>query len=284
MKKSIVFLSVLLCLALLFCACGKSQPAPAAGSADAAQPAAAPAASEPAAAPSRTAMRTISDMANAWSALYNGNEKAINDYQGMPILGLVTPPLAFAAAVQFDIMNPTNQDGRFTGKMMLAGYSGFLERSGARLTFGYDEKLAKDGFGPAAKAGTRVVGNGSLALDKEYFTWETASERDGRKIERNYYEFKRLGDGSMICLALGGHAFNFRGDEEMKDDVIYLHNGAGRYDFVIANGGTGPGFKAISFADQGDLTKEQALELFQAAGYTIEKSGGIEGGKLVLDN
>jgi hypothetical protein len=283
MKKSIIALSVLLCLAFLFCACGKSQPAPAAGSAGASEPAAAPAASAPAAAPSRTGMQKIGDMADAWSALFNRNEKVINEYQGMPIMGLVTPPLAFVAAVQFDIMNPNNQDGRFNGKLMMAGYAGFLEKSGARLTFGYDEKLAKDGFGPAAKAGTRVVGSGSLALDKEYFTWETANERDGKKIERSTTEFKRLADGSMICLALSGHAINFRGDEELKDDAIYLHNGPGRYDFVIAKSATGPGFTAISFADKGDLTKEQALELFRAAGYTIEKSGGIEGGRLVLD-
>jgi hypothetical protein len=281
MKKRIIVFAVLLGAALLFSACGKSPQAPAGGSAAAPQPAAGPAASTAAAA--RSGIQKISDMANAWSAIYSQNEKAINDFQGMPIMGLVTPPLAFVAAVQFDMMNPGNRDGRFEGKLMLAGYQGFVEKSGAKITFGYDEKLAKDGFGPNARAGDRMAASGSLALDKEYFVWETSSERAGKKTERSYYEFKRLGDGSMVCLALSGQAFNFRGDAEPKDDAIYLHNGPGRYDFVIAKAKTGPGFNAISFADKGDLTKEQALALFKAAGYAIETSGGIEGGKLAVD-
>lgn len=278
MKKKTMMLIVLVGAALLFCACGKSPQAPAGGS-SAAEPAAGP----ESAAPAATGLQKISDMANAWNKLYGQNEKVINDYEGMPIMGLVTPPLAFASAVQFDIMNPNNQNGRFEGKMMMAGYRGFVERSGARLTFGYDDTLAKDGFGPAAKAGDRVTGSGSLALDPGYFIWETTSERAGKKTDRSYTEFKRLADGSMVCLSMGGRLVDFRGNENPGDDVIYLHNGAGRYDFVIAKGKTGPGFQSISFAEKGDLTKEQALELFKAMGYTIEQSGGIQGGKLVVD-
>lgn len=281
MKKMAVVFPLLLCVVLLFSGCGKGKPASAQSGESGA--AAAPAATARATAPAGTRILKITDMANAWNALYNGNEKAINDYQGMPIMSLVTPPLAFAAAVQFDIMNPNNQDGRFAGKLMLAGYQGFVEKAGTKLTFGYDETLQKDGFGPGAKAGDRLAANGSLALDKEYFVWESFSERAGKKIDRSLTEFKRLGDGSMICLALRGHSFNFRGEEEARSEAIYLHNGAGRYDFVVAKGKTGPEFKAIHFADQGDLSKEQALELFKAAGYEIDKSGGIQGGLLVLD-
>lgn len=280
MKSKSSAIIAILALALTFAGCGKSAPSPAGGTAAAGQPAAeVPAAAAPAA----SGLRTIADMANAWNALFGGNEKAINDYQGMPIMGLVTPPLAFASAVQFDIMNPRNQDGRFTGKMMLAGYQGFLERAGSRLSFGYDDKLQKDGFGPLNKAGDRVAGSGSLALDPGYFIWETFNERGGQKIQRDYTEFKRLADGSMICIALSGQAFDMRGEPGNKDEAIFLHNGPGRYDFVIANGKTGPGFAAISFADKGDLDKAQALELLKAAGYEIEQSGGIQGGKLVLD-
>ena len=87
----------------------------------------------------------------------------------------------------------------------------------------------------------------------------------------------------MICLAFSGQLFNMRGDEDLSGNVIFLHNGAGRYDFVIAKAKTGPEFKAISFAEKGDLDKERAVVLFKEAGYTIDKSGGIQGGKLVLD-
>lgn len=87
----------------------------------------------------------------------------------------------------------------------------------------------------------------------------------------------------MICLAFNGHTINARSDEETSDSVIYLHNGKKRYDFVVGKGKTSPQFKNVSFADKGNLTKEQAIELFKAAGYTIEKTGGIKDGKLVAD-
>lgn len=282
MKKRMTAFSLLLCVALLFSACGGGKTPQKPAEESASQPAKS---AEPAApaTPVRSGLQKISDMSDAWGALYSQNEKAINDYNGMPIMDLVTPALIFLGGVQFDMLNPDNRDGRFEGKLMLAGYKGFVEKAGARITFGYDDKLEKDGLGPAAKAGDRMASSGSLALDKEYYICETYTERAGKKINRNYSEFKRLGDGSMICLAMNGRTIDARGDEVLSDDAIFLHNGAGRYDFVIAKAKTGPEFKSISFADKGDLTKAQALELFKAAGYAIETSGGILDGKLVVD-
>jgi hypothetical protein len=281
MKKMTMVFSAILCVSLLFSACGsgKAPEKPGADSASASLPA------ESTAAPAlaKSGMQKIGDMADAWNELYKQNEAVINRYDGMPIMGLVTPPMTFISTVQFDLLNIDNKDGRIEGKLMFAGYNGFVEKAGAKITFGSDHKLQKDGFGPNAKAGDRNVENGSLALDKEHYNSETFSERAGRKISRSYYEFKRLGDGSMICLAFSGQIFNMRGDEDLSDDVIFLHNGKNRYDFVIAKAKTGPEFKSISFADKGDLTKEQALELFKAAGYTIDQSGGIKDGKLVVD-
>ncbi len=281
MKKLTMSFFVFLFVALVFTACGggKSPDKPAGESVPAPQPA------ERAAAPAavKTGMQNIGDMSEAWQDLYKQNEAVINQYDGMPIMELVTPPVTFTSTVQFDLLNIDNQDGRFEGKLMLAGYNGFVEKSGARITFGSDRKLEKDGFGPAAKAGDRNVENGSLDLDKEYYIAETHTERAGRKISRSYHEFKRLGDGSMVCLALSGRTINMRGDNDISDDVIFLRNGKNQYDFVIAKAKTGPEFKSISFADQGDLTKEQAIELFKAAGYAIERTGGIRDGKLVVD-
>lgn len=279
MKKTMMIFIVFACVALLFPACGKSKEAPAA--AGSSQPAATP--TTPATTPAKTDMNKIGDMADAWTALYKQNEAAINSYEGMPIMGLVTPPLTMAAATQFDIMNINNQDGSFEGKMMLAGYKGFVKRSGSMIDFGYDDTLQKDGFGPAHKVGTRVKCSGELDLASEYFTSHTSNEQQGKEIDRNFTQFKRLADGSMICLAMSGRACNMRGDAIPSDDAIYLHNGPGRYDFVIAKGKNGPGFTVISFAEKGDLTKAQALELLRAAGYEIEKSGGLQNGKLVLD-
>ncbi|MCX6557730.1 MAG: hypothetical protein NTW95_09935 [Candidatus Aminicenantes bacterium] len=281
MKNKLMVFSAFLCIALLFSACGggKSPEEPAGEQAPASQPAentAAPAAA-------KSGLQKIGDMSDAWSDLYKQNEAVINSYDGMPIMGLVTPPLTFISTVQFDLLNIDNKDGRIEGKLMFAGYNGFVEKAGTKITFGYDHTLEKDGFGPLAKAGDRNVENGSLALDKEHYISETFTERAGRKISRDYTEFKRLADGSMICLAFSGHTLTMKGDEDLSDDVIFLHNGKNRYDFVIAKAKTGPEFKSISFADKGDLTKEQAIELFKAAGYTIDQSGGIRDGKLVLD-
>lgn len=281
MKKRIMVFSVLLCVSLLFTACsgGKAPQTPAEDSASASQPAD----SIVTPAPVKSGFEKIGDMADAWNDLYKNNEAVINKYDGMPIMGLVTPPITFITTVQFDLLNMDNKDGRIEGKLMFAGYDGFVEKAGAKITFGYDHKLEKDGFGPAAKAGDRNVENGSLELDKEYYIAETFTERAGKKISRSYTEFKRLGDKSMICLAFSGQTINGKGDEDTSDEVIFLHNGKNRYDFVIANAKTGPEFKSISFADKGDLTKEQAIALFKTAGYTIDQSGGIKDGKLVVD-
>lgn len=281
MKKNIMVFSAFLCVALLFTACGggKAPEKPAGESASASQPAE----STAAAAPAKAGFQKIGDMADAWNELYKQNEAVINRYDGMPIMGLVTPAVTFIAGVQFDLLNIDDKEGRIEGKLMFAGYNGFVEKAGAKITFGYDHKLQKDGFGPSAKAGDRNVESGSLELDKEYYISEEFTERAGRKISRSYHEFKRLGDKSMICLAFSSRIFNMRGDEDLSDDVIYLHNGKNQYDFVIAKAKTGPEFKSISFADKGDITKEQALELFKAAGYAIEHSGGIKDGKLVVD-
>lgn len=283
--KNIIPVSVVLCVALGFGACGGgSESATPEEAVSAALPAAsAPAEPSPATPTPATGMQKISDMSEAWNALYNQNEKAVNEYKGMPIMGLVTPPMTFIASVQFDIMNPDNRDSRFEGKLMLAGYQGFVEKSGLKIVFGYDDKLEKDGFGPGAKAGDRMVGNGRLELDTETYVSETFTERAGKKIARTYHEFKRLSDGSMICLAQSGQSFNMRGDAENRDDAIFIHNGPGRLDFVIGKAKTGPGFNSISFADQGDLTRAQALELFKTAGYTIENWGGIQDGKLIVE-
>lgn len=281
MKKGIMVFSVLLCVSLLFTACsgGKAPQTPAEDSASASQPADSPSAM----AAAKSGFEKIGDMADAWNDLYKNNEAVINKYDGMPIMGLVTPPMTFIATVQFDLLNSDNKDGRIEGKLMFAGYDGFVEKAGAKITFGYDHKLEKDGFGPAAKAGDRNVENGSLALDKEYYISEEFTERAGRKISRSYTEFKRLSDGSMICLALSGQTINGKGDEDIRDEVIFLRNGKNQYDFVIANAKTGPEFKNISFADKGDLTKEQAIALFKTTGYAIDQSGGIKDGKLVVD-
>ncbi|MBN2432792.1 MAG: hypothetical protein JXQ27_15055 [Acidobacteria bacterium] len=282
MAQRIMFASFFLLISLCLIACGGgNSPQP---------PAETPAAASPVtetlstpSAPESKGLTKISDMLDAWNTLYDQNEAVINDYEGMPIMELVTPAATFIGSVQFDILNLDNKDGQYSGTLPLAGYKGQMEKSGSMITFGWDHTMEKDGFGPLAKKGDHLLENGFLDLDKEYYREERTTDRAGQRIARSYNEFKRLADGSMICLVFNGQAMDARGNAATSDSVIYLHNGPGRYDFVIAKGTTGPGFTPFSFAEKGDLTKDQAIELFRNAGYTIDKTGGIKDGKLVLD-
>ena len=240
MRTKIIALSVLLLVAAWTSGCGgkDASQAPSGETASAAKPAetAAPQAQEAA----KKGFQKIGDFMDAWSALYNQNEAVINGYEGMPIMELVTPPMTFIGTVQFDLLNPENKNGRFEGTMMLAGKKGVVEKSGSKITFGYDVVLEKDGFGPLAKAGDREVLKGSLDLDPGYYRAEESTERSGKMIVRSYHEFKRLADGSIICFVFSGQTINARGDEETSDDVIYIHNGKGQYDFVVGKGNHGP--------------------------------------------
>lgn len=283
MRKRIIALTVLLFVAVWTSGCGgkDASQAPSGETASAAKPAETAAAPAPEA--GKKGFQKIGDFMDAWSALYNQNEAVINGYEGMPIMELVTPPTTFIGTVQYDLLNLEDKNGRFEGTMMLSGIKGFVEKAGSKITFGYDRTLEKDGFGPSAKAGDHQVEHGSADLDQRYYKDESATERGGKVISRSANEFKQLADGSMICLVFNGQTINFRGDEETSDSVIYVHNGKGVYDFVVGKAKTGPGFAGFSFADKGDLTKEQALALLQASGYALDKSGGIKDGKLVLD-
>ncbi len=281
MRKQSSALVMFVCAAIALASCGKARPAE--KPAGEAAPAARPAESAKAPKPASKGFQKISDVSEAWGALYKQNEKAINNYDAMPIMGLVTPPLTFLGSVQFDLLNTDNKDGRFEGTLMLAGYKGTMERAGSKITFGYDYTLEKDGFGPAAKKGDRNTQSGSLDLGKEHYVADDSTERAGRKISRSYTEFKRLGDGSMICLAISAHTINGRGDAETGSGAVYIHNGKDLFDFVTAKAALGPEFQKVSFADKGDLTKAQAIEAFKAAGFTIDQTGGVRDGKLYTD-
>lgn len=283
MKKQISSLVTLILLSVAFLSCGGKQPTETQETpAPVTEAAAAP---EPAVPPQTVPSKctTIAEFSEVWNGLYNKNEAAINRYEGMPIMGLVMPQLSFAMSVQYDGLNLEHKDGRFEGKLILAGHPGFVEQTGDRITFGFETTREKDGFGPSAKAGDKLSHQGFLDLKAGYYHAEEATERGGKKISRNVTEFKILEDGSMICIDSRGNTFDARGEEAVKDQVIFLHNGPGRYDFVIGNGKNGPEFSPITFADKGNLTKEEAIELFKAAGYTLDKVGGIRDGQLVLD-
>jgi hypothetical protein len=281
MKRMMLMSSAVVAAGLL-AGCGDSSQKPASEGGGGSPAANAAKSGAPAAAVTKVA-KNINDLGVLWNDLYKQNEKVITNYDGMPIMELVTPAIAFMNGAFYDMLNIDNKEGRFDGTIPMSGVKGFVEKKGAKITFGSDHTLEKDGFGAAAKKGDRVVEAGSVDLEKKMYVMETYTERGGNKIARNFCEFKGQSDGSMISITQDGHALTARGETELGDSVIYLHNGKGQYDFVVASAKTGPGFKSLSFAEKGDLTKEKAMELFKESGYKIDKSGGIKGGKLVVD-
>ncbi len=283
MSKLLGVFSLVLLMVVFFTACGGASPEPKSEAVAVESTQAETAGSKSTQIAARTGFAKIADISEAWSELYNQNEAILNAYEGMPIMGLVTPPMTFVAGVQYDMLNLDNLDGRFEGKLMLAGFPGFVEKKGTLIRFGYENTLEKDGFAPNDKAGDRTVQSGFFDLNAEYYQAEKSTVRGDRTISRSFTEFKRLQDGSMICIDFNGRAIDGRGNDTSADEVIFLHNGKGRYDFVIAKAQNGPGFEPISFADQGELAKDQAIKLLIEAGYTLDKVGGIQDGQLVLD-
>jgi hypothetical protein len=285
MKKNYLILALLLCIALLVTACGgSSNQGQAEQSADPNEKVETkePVKEEKSVSKS-SKIKTIAEFSELWDDLYKQNERVINEYEGMPIMQLVTPSTCFISGVQYDLLNLENKNGRFEGELMFAGYQGFVEKDGSMVTFGYDDVLEQDGFGISSKSGDRKVENGICDLEKVYFYEESYTEREGKIITRSISEFRQEKDGSMSCFVLSGNSFNLRGDESKDSEYLFIRNGKDQYDFVIANGQEGPDFKVISLKDHENLTKEKAIELFEDAGYVVEKSGGIVNGKLTLD-
>lgn len=224
---------------------------------------------------------SITDLSEYWNSLYKTNEAVINAYEGMPIMELVTPGLCFVTGIQYDLLNLYNEDGRFEGELMLAGYPGYVEKKGSKLTFGYEDIRDEDGFSPSMKAGDKDVESGSCDLDKGYYYADSYTEREGVQISRTTSEFKKQADGSMCTIVMEGRTIDFRNNEELSTSYIFIRSGEGQYDFVIASSAIGTTYDFLSLEE--DMTKEMAFALFEGAGATIENSGHIKDGKLILD-
>ena len=297
MKKGLIILSLLLCFTLMVTACGGSTDTKqgtieksaettekSAETAEKAEPETTPAEIEKSeVASGDSKLETIADFADLWTNLFNENERVINEYDGMPIMALVLPGTCFISGVQYDLLNMENKDGRYEGELMFAGYKGFIEKDGSNLTFGYDDVLDKDGFGPSAKAGDRKVETGNCDLENVYFFEESYSERNGSQFLRSTSEFRQEKDGSISCFVLNGNSIDIKGDEAISNEAVFIRNGKDQYDFVVAKAEVGPNFEIIPLKDRKDMTKEKAIQVFQDAGYVLEMSGGIVDGKLTLD-
>lgn len=226
---------------------------------------------------------SITKFTDAFTTEQKMTEQIINDYDGMPIMELVTPQLNLASGVFYDLLNLDNKEGRFEGKLGLSDNTGFTEKKGSITNFGTDYIRAEDQSFGNTKKGDRVIEIGIFDATKQYYKSEQSTEREGKKISISFTEFQRLADGTFLVLQSEGNAFNGKGEEVNTNNFIFLAIGNDRYDFVIANDVKGPSFTPVTLSDKGELTKKQAIEIFKSFGWTIEQTGGIENGKLVKD-
>ena len=138
MRRKLMLFSFFLCFVLLLTACGgSSAPEPAGGESAAEEaevsggeaPEAEPTKEKPSGVPGpKSGFEKINDIADAWNALYSQNEKAINDYEGMPLWNWYRRGL-HCYRCQYDLLTD-NKDGCFEGTLMLPGLTVLLKRQG----------------------------------------------------------------------------------------------------------------------------------------------------------
>lgn len=78
-----------------------------------------------------------------------------------------------------------------------------------------------------------------------------------------------------------GSNYNYSDEEELNSSYIFIRGGKDQFDYVIANSKKGTKYENLYLAE--DMTKEMAISMFEAAGATIETSGGIVKGVLASD-
>ena len=280
MKLKVLELCIILLTALVTSGCGGGSSEPAAT--DSEPTGQQTASSEKTDKQSSEGLNTISDFADAWNSAYSLNEAAINSYEGA-IMELATPGLEFVSGVQYDLLNMENKNGRYEGELMLAGLPAFVEKDGANINFGYDTIRDEDGFSPSMKAGDRLVEKGICDLAKATFETETFTERNGQKVNRSYSQFKQLKNKDMICLVTNSYSINALQEANLSNTCTYIKAGKDKFDFVIGQATQGPAFEKLPLLDKDDLSKDEARQLMEAAGYQIKDSGYVENGTLVVE-
>jgi hypothetical protein len=230
----------------------------------------------------------ISNIPDLWNKLYEQNnvENIIGKSDDSLIKVLHGPNYGFADGSSFDNLNNKNLDGRFEGVLDYSGSlknKGFVEKKGTTIIFGSNVKSLENGSTEWFKVGDLEVNSGFVDLKEGYLSVKRYFERSGKIFYQTYIQFKRLGDGSMICLYLFGQSMDPYGKIGNRNDFVFVHSGKDRFDFTIGKATIGTEFEIVSIVDKSDLKKTEVIELLKSSGYTLDKTGGIKDGKLVLD-
>ncbi len=224
----------------------------------------------------------ITAVVDEWTRLSELHSTAINGYTNatnyfVP-LQLVMPALTLAMGVQYDMLNIYNADGHFEGNLMFSGYPAKLDRSGMKVTFSCENTVLADDDSGSQKAGDHYYEAGEADLAAYTYKSEDYTERGGLKISRNYIEVLKYSDGSMALLFQYGTE---KEDGSSTMDIVFIRAGENVYEYAIAEGTDGTGFKVVSL--KSGMDRAQALSAFQANGYTVVESGSEVNGALVTD-
>lgn len=219
---------------------------------------------------------TMQGFLEEWNRTYKLHEKAVNAYEGMPVIDIFTVPLPLTSGPMYEILNMENKDGRHEGKLALSGLQAFIEKNGTKSVFGYDTLREQDGSGPNSKAGDRLVENGIFEADKGYFKTENQVERDGNTVDKTVAEYLRSPGGVFAAMYQYGSEFDARGDERKSTTAVFLLMGEKQYRFVVAKGEAGAAFQETALKD--GMTAEEAEDLLAKAGYRIQSTGGVQDG------
>lgn len=230
-------------------------------------------------------LKGISDFANEWYRLYGLYRDAIDAYNEADPDMMLTPlgnaEIPFILGSSYDLLNPQGADGRFEGTLGLPNKMGFLEKSGPLLSFGNESVREFDGFSVAEMKGDLELEEGSLDLQLGHMLNRRSVTRGEREIERDAYEYKLLEGGGMSVIAVWGDLYNFQGDEANRAEAVYLRVTEAGLNFFIAKAYAGVAFAPVPLGD-GDLLPEDAMAVFEAAGYSISVSGTVRDGAVTI--
>lgn len=278
-KRILSVTCLILHVALILTGCGgKPQPGSVAG-----KPENLPASSDPTEPSSDKpgasgSYKKMGDLFDAWAAL-SGNHESVMGELEQPIR-LVLLGGELATCVQYELFNEDNKNGRFEGRL-LDRYPGFIEKKDSELIFGYEDILTEDWF--PLKAGDKEMHNGRCDLDKGLLEAEWLTLSGENKIARTCIEFKEIKKGEMICLRTDGSKFDETLNEHPWTICTYIRLDKDKMDFVLGESALGASFEKLSIADKGVLTKEEAVEMMEDAGFEIQRTGSIANGQLSTD-
>ena len=128
-----------------------------------------------------------------YAALIDGSPESENYL--FDLLGYYMLDLNLVSLPLYDALNPLNDGTKINGSLMLTGYEGFKEKDGDLIRFGYEHMFSEEEAN--YEKGDIVKQLGYFDTKKNYLTFEDTVERNGKLIQRNFYEITSPKEGAF---------------------------------------------------------------------------------------